>query len=133
VATSGRFADGIPEAGRSYPASGKNLSGEAMTPASAINHILDGIDGIEIDADNDAAVETLLRAAVAIAGVALMRLEPHEREPLLAGLERGVRRYIGKVMALQEKRLSLPKVAHGSNGKGNAAGTGWPRDVIGCD
>lgn len=93
-----------------------------MTPTSAINHILDGVDGIEIDADNDETVTTLLAAATAIAGVALMRLdEPHERERLLLGIERGVRKYISQVMALQATRVSLPKATNG-NGKGNGAG-----------
>jgi hypothetical protein len=90
-----------------------------MTPVAAINRVLDSIDGIEIDADNDEAVTTLLAAATAIAGIALMRVgDAGERGALLLGIERGVRNYIDKVQARMAARLSLPKV-HGSNGKGN--------------
>lgn len=102
-----------------------------MTPTAAINHVLDSVDGLVVDADNDETVTTLLAAATAIAGVALMRLESLERERLLRGIERGVRRYIDKVEALQAMRPSLPKVTTNGGGKGNAVGGGWPRDVIG--
>jgi hypothetical protein len=81
-----------------------------MTPSAAINHVLDSVDGIEIDADNDETVTTLLAAATAIAGIALMRVgDAGERGALLLGIERGVSRYISKVTALQAKR-------HGANG-----------------
>jgi hypothetical protein len=105
---------------------------EPMTPAAAINHVLDSVDGLVVDAGNDETVTALLAAATAIAGIALMRVgDAGERGALLLGIERGVRNYIDKVMALQAKRPTLPKVS--SNGKGgNGAGGEWPH-VIGRD
>jgi hypothetical protein len=36
-----------------------------MTPSAAINHVLDSVDGIEIDGGNDEVVTTLLAAGTA--------------------------------------------------------------------
>jgi hypothetical protein len=88
-----------------------------MTPSAAINHVLDSVDGIEIDADNDETVTTLLAAATAIAGIALMQVaDPGERGALLLGIERGVSRYISKVMALQATRMKANGSSCGHTG-----------------
>jgi hypothetical protein len=90
-----------------------------MTPTAAINHVLDSVDGLEIDGGNEEVVSTLLAVGTSIIGVALQRLGPREREALLRSVELRARDYISKVTALQAARLTLPKVPSG-NGKGNA-------------
>jgi len=45
-----------------------------MTPTAAVNHILDAVDGIEIDGNCNEAVATLLRAGIAVCGIALLQL-----------------------------------------------------------
>jgi hypothetical protein len=77
-----------------------------MTPATAIDHILNSVDGLEIEGGHDDTVTTLLAAATAIAGIALMRIQPSERERLLFGIEPAIRQYIAQVNAHRAVRAN---------------------------
>jgi hypothetical protein len=81
-----------------------------MTPIAYLDRILDSVDGVEVEADLDQTVATLLGAATAIAGIALRRLDAFSRERLLRDVEPAIREYIGKVAAREEARRQQPLV-----------------------
>ena len=81
-----------------------------MNSNEAINHVLDSIDGIEIWGTHDDVITTLLAAGTAICGVALLRLDPAERERVLFGIEPAIRNYVNLVLA---RRPITPKVTNG--------------------
>jgi len=82
-----------------------------MTPSAAVHHVLASIDGIEIDGDRNEAVSTLLRAGIAVCGIALLQLpDPCEREARMDGIEPAVRDYIERVLA---RRAPYPRAGNG--------------------
>jgi len=81
-----------------------------MTPQEAISRVLNSVNGVEIGADANEAIATLLRAGVVLCGIALMRLSPCDREVRLEGIEEEVREYIAQVLA---RRSPYPRAGNG--------------------
>ena len=89
-----------------------------MTPDAVLHRVLDSIDGIEVDADDNEIVATILHAGVVLCGIALMRIpDLQEREAQLFGIEADVRDYIERVLARALTRSSpYPRVGNGHAG-----------------
>ena len=86
-----------------------------MTPTAVVRRVLDSIDGISVDADANETAAAILRAGIALCGIALMRIpDLHEREAQLFGIEADVRDYIERVLARARARSSpYPRVGNG--------------------
>jgi len=75
-----------------------------ITPVNLIDRVLDSIDGVEVEGDLDQTVTAILGAATVLAGIALRRLNPCDREELLSEIEPQIRDYIAKVEAREAFR-----------------------------
>jgi len=82
-----------------------------MTPQEAIYRVLKSVDGVEIGVNLDEARAAILKAGVALCGIALLRVpDLDEREDQLSGIEGDVRVFIERVLA---RRSPFPRAANG--------------------
>jgi len=83
-----------------------------MTREAAIKHILDGVDGLEVDGGRHQAAEAIIRAGVCIIGIALLQLE-NPQTAALPDIEDAVRRYVDEVLECRARRSPYPRVGNG--------------------
>lgn len=89
-----------------------------MTPQELLKHMLNALDGVEVDADAHDTNLAIIRAGMTIAGIGLAQLDDEdEREFQLRELEPNTRGYLFRLAdrraALQQTPYPTAKAANG--------------------